>query len=95
MCIFGELFLKGESNIQMKKVLYYVTQLILFISFWLNCFPIANIMVSRKYEADDGCISGITGENLCIQQTVWIAICILIVVLMIVLGYNKKRIIKK
>jgi preprotein translocase subunit SecG len=48
-----------------------------------------------KYEVDDGCISGTTGENLCLQKTMWKALCVLIVVLMIVLGFYKKKIVKK
>jgi preprotein translocase subunit SecG len=48
-----------------------------------------------KYEADDGCISGITGENLCLKKTMWIALCVLIVVLMIVLAFYKKKIVRK
>jgi len=48
-----------------------------------------------KYEADDGCISGITGENLCLQKTMWTALCVLIIVLMIVLGFYKKKILRK
>jgi len=61
----------------------------------LSCFAIVNTMVSMKYEADDGCISGITGENLCLQKAIWMALCVLIVVLMIVLGIYKKKFLKK
>jgi len=78
-----------------RTIIYYLSQLILFVTFGLICFAIANTMVSMKYEADDGCISGITGENLCLQKTMWIALCVLIVMLMIVLGIYKKKIVKK
>lgn len=79
----------------MRKIIYYISQLILFITFGVSCFAIVNTMVSMKYEADDGCISGITGENLCLQKTMWIALCVLIVVLMIVLAFYKKKIVRK
>ena len=79
----------------MKKLIYYLTQLILFVIFLLSCFAIANTMVNMKYEADDGCISGITGENLCLQKTMWIALCVLTVVLMIILGFYKKEMVRK
>jgi len=79
----------------MRKIIYYVSQLILFITFWLSCFAIANTMVSMKYEADDSCISGITGDNLFLQKAMWIALCVLIVVLMFVLGIYKKKIVGK
>ena len=70
----------------MRKIIYYISQLILLVSFGLSCFAIVNTIVSMKYEADDGCISGITGENLCLQKAIWIALCILIVVKMIILS---------
>ena len=79
----------------MRKIIYYISQLILLVSFGLSCFAIVNTMVSMKYEADDGCISGITGENLCLQKAIWMALCVLIVVLMIVLGIYKKKFLKK
>jgi len=79
----------------MRKIIYYLSQLILFVLFFLSCFAIVNTMVSMKYEADDGCISGITGENLCLQKTMWTALCVLIIVLMIVLGFYKKKILRK
>ena len=79
----------------MRKIIYYISQLILLVTFGLSCFAIVNTMVSMKYEADDGCISGITGENLCLQKAIWMALCVLIVVLMIVLGIYKKKFLKK
>ena len=79
----------------MRKIIYYISQLILLVSFGLSCFAIVNTIVSMKYEADDGCISGITGENLCLQKAIWMALCVLIVVLMIVLGIYKKKFLKK
>jgi len=79
----------------MRKIIYYISQLILLVSFGLSCFAIVNTMVSMKYEADDGCISGITGENLCLQKAIWMALCVLIVVLMIVLGIYTKKFLKK
>ena len=79
----------------MRKITYYLSQFILFITFGVSCFAIVNTMVSMKYEADDGCISGITGENLCLQKAIWMALCVLIVVLMIVLGIYKKKFLKK
>ena len=79
----------------MRKIIYYISQLILFITFGVSCFAIINTMISMKYEADDGCISGITGENLCLKKTMWIALCVLIVVLMIVLAFYKKKIVRK
>jgi hypothetical protein len=79
----------------MRKIIYYISQLILFITFGVSCFAIVNTMISMKYEADDGCISGITGENLCLKKTMWIALCVLIVVLMIVLAFYKKKIVRK
>jgi len=79
----------------MRKIIYYLSQLILFVTFGFSCFAIVNTMVSMKYEADDGCISGITGENLCLQKTMWTALCVLMIVLMIVLRFYKKKIVKK
>jgi len=79
----------------MRKIRYYLSQLILFVTFGVSCFAIVNTMVSMKYEADDGCISGITGENLCLQKAMWTALCVLILVLMIVLGFYKKKILRK
>jgi len=79
----------------MRKIIYYISQLILLVSFGLSCFAIVNTMVSMKYEADDGCISGITGENLCLQKAIWITLCVLIVLLMIVLGFYKKKIVRR
>ena len=79
----------------MKKTIYYLSQLILFIIFGFSCFAIVNIMVRIKYEADDSCISSISGENLCLQKTIRIAFCVLIVALMIVLGYYKKKNVNK
>ena len=79
----------------MRKIIYYLSQLILFVTFGVSCFAIVNIMVSMKYEADDGCISGITGENLCLQKGMWIALCVLIVLLMIVLVFYKEKKIRK
>ena len=79
----------------MRKITYYLSQFILFITFGVSCFAIVNTMVSMKYEADDGCISGITGENLCLQKAIWMALCVLIVVLMIVLGIYTKKFLKK
>ena len=79
----------------MRKIIYYLSQLILFFTFGLSCFAIVNTMVSMKYEADDGCISGVTGENLCLQKAMWTALCILIIVLMIVLGFYKNNIVRK
>ena len=79
----------------MRKIIYYLSQLILFVTFGISCFAIVNTMVSMKYEADDGCISGITGENLCLQKAMWIALCVLIIGLMIVLGFYKKKIVRE
>ena len=79
----------------MRKIRYYLSQLILFVTLGFSCFAILNTMVSMKYEADDGCISGITGENLCLQKAIWMALCVLIVVLMIVLGIYTKKFLKK
>lgn len=79
----------------MRKIIYYLSQIIIIVTFGLSCFAIVNAMVSMKYEADDGCISGITGENLCLQKAMWIALCILIVILMIILSIYKKNILKK
>jgi len=79
----------------MRKIIYYISQLILLVSFGLSCFAIVNTMVSMKYEADDGCISGITGENLCLQKAIWTALCVFILVLMIVLVFYKKKIVRK
>ena len=79
----------------MKKNIYYLSQLILFVTLGFSCFGIVNTLVSMKYEADDGCISGITGENLCLQKTMWIALCVLTVVLMIILGFYKKEMVRK
>jgi len=79
----------------MRKIIYYLSQLILFVTFGVSCFAIVNTMVSMKYEADDGCISGITGENLCLQKAIWITLCVLIVLLMIVLGFYKKKIVRR
>ena len=79
----------------MRKIRYYLSQLILFVTFGVSCFAIVNTMVSMKYEADDGCISGITGEDLCLQKAMWTALCVLIILLMIVLGFYKKILRKK
>ena len=79
----------------MKKNIYYLSQLILFVTLGFSCFAILNTMVSMKYEADDGCISGITGENVCLQKAMWTALCVLIILLMIVLGFYKKILRKK
>ena len=79
----------------MRKIRYYLSQLILFVTFGVSCFAIVNTMVSMKYEADDGCISGITGENLCLQKAMWTALCVLIILLMIVLGFYNKILRKK
>ena len=52
-------------------------------------------MIRIKHEVDDSCISSISGENLCLQKTIWIAFCVLIVALMIVLRYYKKKNVNK
>jgi len=79
----------------MKKNIYYLSQLILFVTLGFSCFGIVNTLVSMKYEADDGCFSGITGENLCLQKAIWTALCVFILVLMIVLVFYKKKIVRK
>ncbi len=59
------------------KFLKFITSIIIefiFIAGFLFClFATVNTMVSIKYETDsgNGCISGITGENLCIIQSLW------------------------
>jgi len=79
----------------MRKITYYISQLILFVAFGISCFAIVNTMVRIKYEADDGCFSSITSENLCLQKAMWMALCVITVSLMIVLGYYNTKNAKK
>ncbi|MEI7594353.1 MAG: hypothetical protein WCK02_01295 [Bacteroidota bacterium] len=47
--------------------------------------------VSRKYEADDGCI-GINGDNLCLLQNYWTASAIVLLLIMVVIFIKGKKV---
>ena len=59
---------------------------IIFISgFLISSFATINTMVSIKYETETGvgCISCITGENLCVIKNLWLGAAVLFLVLSI------------
>ena len=80
----------------MKRVLYYALLTVLTLSIPLWMFAIVNTYVSIKYETGDGngCISSISGENLCL--TIWIfrGLIFLCIISIIALLYFRKRILK-
>ena len=77
----------------MKKIAFYfiLIALVLCIPFYIYWF--INIAVSRKYEADDGCISNVDGTNLCNLQ-IWVAILFFlsIIILLSLIIFRKKLI---
>jgi hypothetical protein len=73
-----------------RKILYITSLIICFFGICLSAFAILNLSVSRKYEADDGCI-GINGENLCLIQFWWLMGIILLAITFIILIIKRKN----
>jgi hypothetical protein len=54
----------------MKRQLFYFGVLIVIAALmFLFAYSIVNVGVSIKYETDGGCISLVSGKNLCSQRT--------------------------
>ena len=68
-----------------KFVLAIIIELIFIAGFLISCFAVVNTMVSIKYETETGvgCISSITGENLCVIKNLWLGAAVLFLVLSI------------
>lgn len=78
----------------MTKIILYITSLLFcIIGIFSSCFAILNLSVSRKYEANDGCI-GINGENLCLLQFYFLMCIIVLITTLIVMIIKRKKIFK-
>ena len=80
----------------MKKVIYYVVLISSVLTIPLSVFAIINTMVSIKYHTEDGdgCISLVTGENLCIIFLLWKFLLVISILLIFLLLIFKRKIIK-
>jgi TRAP-type C4-dicarboxylate transport system permease small subunit len=79
----------------MRKIIYYTFQIIFLAVIALGSFAIINITDIIKYQTDteSGFPRGDT--NYYLYRAMWIGVCIATIVLMIILSYNKDRILKK
>lgn len=80
----------------MGKKYFFILILMLIISIPINIFGILNTMVGLKYETESpgGCISGITGTDLCAvirYMKIYIAVA---VALTVILLFFKNKIVK-
>jgi len=62
---------------------FVLVELIVLFGFILSCFAVINTMVSIKYETEtgDGCMSAVSGDNLCLIKMGWIisaVVCLLL-----------------
>ncbi len=55
----------------MRKNRFYLSLIILFVASCISLLGILGTSVSIKFEANDGCISEITGHNLCLILVLW------------------------
>ena len=80
----------------MNKIIYYIILVLYGLAIPLSGFAIINTMVSIKYETEDGngCISCVSGENLCTIILLWKIVLITSIVLIMLLLICKRKIIK-
>jgi len=83
----------------MRKIYYIILIVLLFLNipFWALVYT--SVGISLIYETDDiydinECISNITGRNLCLIQNIATSLIITSFVILVILFYFKKRIIK-
>ncbi|MDP4239777.1 MAG: hypothetical protein Q8904_09960 [Bacteroidota bacterium] len=79
----------------MRKIIYYLFQIILVSVIALGSFAIINITDIIKYQTDTE--SGIPRGDIkyYVCRAIWIGVCILTTLSMIVLRFYKNRILKK
>ena len=76
---------------------FILVEIIVFFGFLLSCFAVVNTMVSMKYETEtgDGCISMVSGDNLCLIKICWIIIAVVFLLLSIAwpiyIQYRKQK----
>jgi hypothetical protein len=76
----------------MKQVFYIILLLLAFAGIPLLIFAIVNTLVSIKYEANDGCISSVTNQNLCNQLLllkIFLALDLILLILLIRKQFKK------
>lgn len=79
----------------MGKKTFYIVLTFLILGFIYSLLRILDIMVSLKYETDGGCISTITGIDLCFMLKCWQAAASLTILGFIgLLVFRKKIVIK-
>ena len=79
-----------------KKVIYYVVLILSILAIPLSVFAIINTGVSIKYETEygAGCISCISGDNLCTVILCWKILLVISIILISFLLIYKRKIIK-
>lgn len=57
----------------MRVIVFILIELLFIGGFLVSSFAYINTMVSIKYETEygDGCISEVTGDNLCLIKILW------------------------
>jgi preprotein translocase subunit SecG len=78
----------------LRIILFILVELLLIGGFLVSSFGYINTMVSIKYETEsgDGCISEVSGDNLCLIKISWWLLGVLCLILSIALPviYKKK-----
>lgn len=76
---------------------FILVEIIALLGFLLSCFAVVNTMVNIKYETEtgDGCISMVSGDNLCLIKICWIIIAVVFLLLSfawpIFIQYRKQK----
>ena len=82
---------------ELKKIVYYIAVTIIGLGIPFFTFWIINTMVSLKYETENstGCISLVTGENLCLTINILKGLLLICVITIILLLIYRKRFLNK
>ncbi len=78
-------------------VMFIILELLFVSGFMLSCYAIVNTMVSIQYAPDfgNGCISAVSGENLCAAKALWTVVAVVLLVLAIVVPFIRSEKLKK
>jgi len=85
-----------ETKMNIRKLIYFLLIGIPILGILITPYAILNTMVSLKYETENitDCVSNVSGENLCDtirNLKILFAVCVLLLFMLI---YYRKRILK-